>query len=428
MKRALIVTSSYAPAMTADMHRARMLAWDLPKVGWGVEVLTAGEEFQRPESVDANSTALFNPEIPVHRVTPGNERLFRLLKMRSIGWRAIKPLYRKGCELLRSGRFDLVYLSTTQFNLFCLGRLWQRRFHVPYVLDFHDPWVRGYGVSYTTTKHKFKLLISRFLAKPLEKFAVKGAAGLVSVSPSYIGQLRRRYPNARCLTNNRAVVIPFAATDRDFIVSSPTQPGGDFTRAIVYVGAGGSIMAKSFKRVIELFHLVRDKRLLESIQICLYGTDSDWKEGQPKYLQEIAKSSGLEKTVNERPTRIPYSESLRRISASDSLLILGVDDPAYMPSKLFTYSLTGKPLLVCLHKDSQAKQYFERTPGIGTLIQFGDTSFEAYQRDLVLLESFLSDTDNGTRFDRRKVLEPYLAAAAATRHAELFDRCFSAKD
>jgi glycosyltransferase involved in cell wall biosynthesis len=409
------------------MHRARMLAWDLPKVGWGVEVLTAGEEFQRPESVDAESSSLFNPEIRVHQVAPKNQWLFRLLKMRSIGWRALTPFYRKGCELLTSGRFDLVYLSTTQFNLFCLGRLWQRRFHVPYVLDFHDPWVRDYRVSYTTTKHKFKLLISRFLAKPLEKFAVKGAAGLVSVSPIYIDQLRRRYPNACCLTHNRAVVIPFAATNQDLIASSPMRVAADSTRTIVYVGAGGSIMAKSFKRVMELLLLVRDKRLRESIRICLYGTDSDWKEGLPKYLQEIAKSFGLEKTVRERPTRIPYSESLRRISASDSLLILGVDDPAYMPSKLFTYSLAGKPVLVCLHKDSQAKQYFERTPGIGTLIQFGDTSLEARQRDLALLESFLSDTDNGTRYDRRKVLEPYLAAAAATRHAELFDRCFSAK-
>ncbi len=280
--------------MIADMQRARMLAWDLPTVGWEVEILTAGEEFQRPESIDAESSSLFNQEIRVHQVAPTNQWLFRLLKMRSIGWRGLRPLYRKGCELLQSGKFDLVYLSTTQFNLFCLGRLWQKRFHVPYVLDFHDPWVRDGGVSYTTTKHKFKLLISRFLAKPLEKFAVSGAAGLVSVSPLYIDQLRRRYPAARCLSEQRAVVIPFGATERDLPTSPPNPLHDTSTLPIVYVGAGGSIMAKSFTQIIRLMRPLLSATSPQNVRVMifLYGTDGGWRAGMPKYLEDLAAAEG----------------------------------------------------------------------------------------------------------------------------------------
>ena len=36
-RRVLIVVSAWCPAMLADMQRARLLAWELPKVGWDVE-------------------------------------------------------------------------------------------------------------------------------------------------------------------------------------------------------------------------------------------------------------------------------------------------------------------------------------------------------------------------------------------------------
>ena len=41
-RRVLLVTSSYAPTMIADMQRARQLAWQLPEAGWQVEILCPG--------------------------------------------------------------------------------------------------------------------------------------------------------------------------------------------------------------------------------------------------------------------------------------------------------------------------------------------------------------------------------------------------
>jgi len=137
--------------------------------------------------------------------------LLRLLKIRAIGWRAFRPLYRKGLELLKRGHFDLIYISTAQFNLFCLGRLWWRRTGVPYVLDFHDPWVRR--DRYRTTRSSWKRGIDRVLSRFLESFAVHKAAGIVSVSPNYLERLQSRYPNATALQNGRTMVVPFAAVE-----------------------------------------------------------------------------------------------------------------------------------------------------------------------------------------------------------------------
>jgi hypothetical protein len=61
MRRVLIVTSSYAPTMIADMQRVRQLAWELPKLGWEVEILSPSTEYQQATCVDEDSAVFFLP-------------------------------------------------------------------------------------------------------------------------------------------------------------------------------------------------------------------------------------------------------------------------------------------------------------------------------------------------------------------------------
>ena len=124
MRRVLIVTSSYAPTMIADMHRARHFAWELPRVGWNVEVLCPDSSYQRPSCIDKDSVQFFSPTTEIHFVTAYHPAVFSALNVGSIGWRAFIPMLRTGRQLLKSGRFDLVYISTTQFVLFLLGQAW----------------------------------------------------------------------------------------------------------------------------------------------------------------------------------------------------------------------------------------------------------------------------------------------------------------
>src|SRR6185437_14797266 len=58
-RRVLIVTSSYAPAMIADMHRARHLAWELPTLGWAVDILAPSASLQAPSYLDHDSSEFF---------------------------------------------------------------------------------------------------------------------------------------------------------------------------------------------------------------------------------------------------------------------------------------------------------------------------------------------------------------------------------
>jgi glycosyltransferase involved in cell wall biosynthesis len=419
MKRLLLVTSSYAPVMIADMQRARMLAWDLPALGWEVEVLAPNEELQRKGTIQLDSNRLFNPDVIAHSVAPDEGLLLRLLKIHAIGWCAFRTLYRKGLELLKRGHFDLIYISTAQFNLFCLGRLWWQKTGVPYVLDYHDPWIRR--DRYRTTRSSWKRRIDRVLSRFLESFAVHKAAGIVSVSPNYLEQLQSRYPNATALHNGRTMVVPFAAVERDLQNSSRVTR--DARRKIVYVGAGGTIMRKSFARICELISNL-DRNFIDNVRIELYGTSSDWNPSMPKELELIATECGLHEIVSEEPVYIPYLVAIQKIQAADGLLILGVDDPAYMPSKLFLYALTGKPLLASLHVDSQANEYFRNLPGLGRLIHF-DCS-EPSPHELETTRAFIEEVVQGRTFNRQNLLASQLSPAAARQHARFFERLLAA--
>ena len=430
MPRLLLVTSSYAPAFPADVHRARHLAWQLQAIGWTVEVLAPGRAFQQPEWLNPEAHNLFAPDVPCHEAQPKFAWLYRRLGMKSLGWQSLLPLYLLGNKLLRTRQFDLVYVTTAKFNLFCLGRLWQRKFGVPYVLDFHDPWHRP-GKQQATSQHRLKFRIGTWLSRFMEKFAVSHVNGLVAVSPHYLEQLRERYPAAPAFQNNRSAVIPFGVLPLDYSVATghaPTVPT-PAQRLIVYVGVGSEIMQKSFRRIAE--GLARLKKshpeLTADCRVELCGTDGRWREGGRKILEATAVAGGAGDMVTEDPRIITYQAAMARALAADGLLVLGVDDPAYMPSKLFPYALTGKPLLACMHARSQVNDYFQRLPEIGTLIHFDGPAENRDAEDMRLLD-FLKQVAERKNFVRENVRAEFSAAAMARKHAELFDQIVASSE
>ena len=407
----------------ADMHRVRHLAWELPKQGWEVEVLAPNAEFQSSEYQEPGSEPLFNPEVPCHEVAPRDFWFFHLFNMRSIGWRALRPMAIAGVKLLKDHRFDLIYISTANFNLFCLGRWWGRQFNIPYVLDYHDPWVRD-RVDYRTTPNRLKRWAAAVLSRWMEPHALKNAAGIVAVSPVYIEELRQRYGALNCLQTSRCEVIPFAASEVDLVATKATADTQTGSIEIVYTGAGGSIMAKSFLTICTALADVRrtDPVLFARLKIHLFGTSPYWREGDGKPLQEIANSCGLADIVREIPPRITYLKAMELVQQSDGLLILGVDDQGYMPSKLFSYLLSGKPLLACFCANSPPVDLFRHMPRLGHLMTFDPQSGVQPSGAAETMRRFLAEAARREYFERRKLIADYLAPAMAQRHVALFER------
>jgi hypothetical protein len=426
-KRVLIVVSSYAPAMPANMHRARMLAWYLKDYGWDVELLSPSHEFQQSVWIEPHPAMFFASGIRCWEAPPTFDFLFRLLGMHSVGWRSWFSVYLAGNRLLSAQRFDLIFFSTTAFNFFCLGRIWERRFGVPYVLDFQDPWYRDKR-GLRTSSHWIKAWIGNSLARYFESFAVRSAKALVSVSPRYLEQLKARYPKASTFAKGRQATIPFGALPSDALnVANLLQRAPsiqDNIRTIAYVGVGGVVMQRSFRRLAAGLGRLRQTRpdIVNQCRIRLTGTQGGWKEGDAKILWNEAYSAGIGDLVVEDPSIVSYSAAVSTAVNADGLLVLGVDDRDYMPSKLFLYAFTGKPLLACMHWQSQINDYFKRFPDLGLIIHFGAPS-EVESDEDAQLASFLKLVIARRQFERDDIKAEYSAKAMSRQHADLFDKC-----
>jgi hypothetical protein len=423
-RRVLLVTGSYAPTMIADMQRARQLAWQLPEVGWEVEILCPGIDYQPPSCNDGDSAEFFSPAAKVHAVPQRAGALFRLFGVGSIGLRALVPMYFAGRKLLAARRFDLIYFSTAQFPLFLLGPSWRRRFKIPYVLDLHDP----IDSAAAAAPGGWKQRASRFFSRLIERRAVAAASGLIAVSPHYLALMQSRYTARRppWLKADRQAAIPFAVLPRDLAEAGAPSPGiAGAAKRIVYVGTGGAVMARSFRLLCAALAELRRRHspLLEDIRIELHGTSSAVAADMDAPLYRIAAEFDMADLVSEYPARVTYRRSLELLLHGDGALVLGVDDAGYMPSKLATYAYSGKPLLACLHRDGPALAMLRQQPALGHVLWFSQTQEMPLADAAAEVAAYLEEVRSGRAFARRAELAPYTAAAMAARHAQLFEAC-----
>ena len=344
--------------------------------GWQVEVLAVD-----PRDVDGPLDQWLEDrlpaEVPVHRVQAWQLKGWGL---NGLAQRSFWSLYCKGCKLLATGRFDLVFFSTTEFALHVLGPLWKRRYSVPFCMDYQDPWVNNYYRNHpgvVPPGGRLKFAMADRLHRVMEWYVVRQCSGFLAVSRSYLADLERRYGNS--VEGKSMLVRPF-----------PAEPGEQdairlYTRAVEvnkpqaiwrYVGRGGPDIA----RAAGAFFLAWKRALAEGIlantvRLEAYGTSYATGGKGEKSLEPLVAGSELAGNIREEPDRLGYSDMLRTLLDSDALVVFGSDDPAYTASKIYPYLLTGKPLLAIFHEKSSVVRLM-RSAGGGVLVTFNEGTTE----------------------------------------------------
>ena len=353
--RVLIVSPRFAPANAADSHRVRLLLPYFSSLGCEVEVL----------AVDARDTNC--PIDPWLNIQPSANIRVHLVRAWPLGgWglnglaqRSFVRLYRRGAQLLRQQKFDLVFFSTTEFLLHLLGPLWKQRFGVPFCMDYQDPWVNDYyqrNPAVVPPGGRLKYgLISR-LHSVAEKQVASRCSGFLAVSSPYLTELDRRY--GLSVVAQPRLIQPFPAEPKE--LETLPREGTDRrinkpnSKVIRYIGRGGADMAsaaiqffEAWRELIEAGEINRDALRFEAI-----GTSYAVNGTGQQTLAPLASDAGLAELVSEVPDRLGYREMLLSLVQSDALVVFGSNDPAYTASKIYPYLLAKRPLLAIFHQQS----------------------------------------------------------------------------
>lgn len=348
MPRLLVISPHFPPLNAPDMQRVRMSLPHWVEAGWEVTVLTVDDPTSlapcEPELLKTIPTA-----VRIVRPRAFSRRWTRWLGVGNLGWRAVLPLYRAGTRLLQRERFDVLYFSTTQFIVCPLGRIWSERFGVPFVLDLQDPWLSDYYErSGARPPGGWKYRFARANARFLEQWTLRRVAHVISVSPAYGEALARRYP---WFDRASTTTLPFGAPDRDVAIAQ--QKHRDATNArllpptverkIAYAGRLGPDMQPALEVLFAGIALARQRG--HAWRLFFFGTSYAPAGRGERFTSALAERHGIADLVTESPDRIAYLDSLRLLFESDASLLLGSEDAAYSPSKIYPTLLAGRPVL-----------------------------------------------------------------------------------
>ncbi|MBK9291144.1 MAG: glycosyltransferase [Bacteroidetes bacterium] len=426
MKHVLVISPNFPPVNAADMHRIRQSLGYFEQFGWKATVVAV-----KPEFVEMGQDPLLVNTLPadaeVYYINAFRPQTTRKFGLGNLGYRSLLQ-YNSFCSrLIRKRKFDLVYFTTTQFPVMVLGRIWKRKFGLPFILDIQDPWRNDFYLDKPKHERPPKFFFAYRMDKYLEAFTMKRVDGIISVSPAYPKMLMERYAR---LKPEMFSVIPFGAAPIDFEVLKQAElhnrlfDKDDGNIHCVYIGRGGHDMAFALKGIFGALKkgLEQQPELFGRIRMYFVGTSYAAEGLGQKTILPVAEAMGVAGQVTEITDRLPYFVALKTLSEAQMLVVPGSTDTQYTASKLYPYILANKPMLAVFNRQSSVVEVLRNTRA-GEVVPFDNEEDTGQLADKVLAQwkemisrlPYQPDTD----WD---AFEPYTAREATRRQVEFFNQ------
>lgn len=401
------------------MQRVRMSIPYYKSLGWEPVVLCVDDRF-----VSGYKDELLSETIPadveIHKLRAWPERLTRHIGIGSLSLRSYYHFKKAGSKLLGERKFDLVFFSTTLFHVCALGRYWQKKFGVPFVVDMQDPWRNDFFLTKPKSQRPPKFWLSYQLNKKLEAYTMPHAAGVMSVSQAYIDNLKQRYQS---LWDKPSLLLPFGLSDNDFQLVRRKNILPHFLNgtsiSVVYMGA----INKFFLPLIRAFFIAFRNRVSNPNAYHFYFIGTNYSpQINRKPVEKIGRELRLDHLITEIPQRIPYFSALATLMHADILFIPGSSDADYNASKVYNNIFSGKPIFSIFNEKSLVKEAITETDaGVVVGVKENDSPDELVQKIEAAMPAF--ETLHHRKVElKAEGLKKYLATSMAEEQTRFFSR------
>ncbi|HKB13540.1 MAG TPA: glycosyltransferase [Vicinamibacterales bacterium] len=357
MRRVLMVSPHFPPDSSAASHRVRLLAPHLPEAGWTPTVLTVDESAYEGR-LDRDLAALVPATVRVERAGAWLPSATRPLGFGDLGIRAFTGLRRACRALLARERFDALFITIYPTYPALFGPGLKRRFDVPFVLDYQDPWVGAWGRTVgggQGGRPDVKSRSTRRIGEWLEPFVLAATDGISAVSQGTIDGIVERIPAAARLPHE---IVPLGFEPADFAAVNgcgARTPAFAHNDGLVHLCYVGTLLPTGFETLRLLLRGLDRARHEDPsaarLRLHFVGT-SNQSDSDAYRVLPIARHCGVEEVVTEVPGRVDYLDALATLTRSSAILLLGSSERHYTASKLYPALLAKRPILALFHDAS----------------------------------------------------------------------------
>ena len=431
-RRLLMVSPHFPPDGSAGTHRARLLAPHLADHGWEPTVVTVDPR-DYDTRLDPELAAMVPSTLRVIRCRAWPTRWTRRAGIGDLGIRAFRGLLQTCSTLLRDEDFDALFVTIYPAYPALLGSLLKRRFGVPFVLDYQDPWVGAWGQTVgggPDGQADAKSRLTRWLGERLEPVAVRAADAITAVSAETYEQVRLRNP---VLARTCCLTLPIGGEQADFerVRQGPARnPYFDPSDGNIHICSVGTLLPlgyETLRAVLRALAEMRDHRphLYERIRLHFFGTSNETRADAPARVRLVADELGVGDRVSEVAARIGYLDAIAVQTQATAILMMGSSERHYTASKLYPGLLAARPLVAVCHEASSVCEILRRVarPPSVRLVTYGDT--ERAEKRVDAIAAALSAVAEDPSYDARavdlEVLAGFSAHALSGRLAKLLD-------
>ena len=376
-----MVSPHFPPDTSAGTHRVRLLAPHLAKFGWEPTVVTVDPR-DYESRLDSGLAELVPPDLRVVRSRAWSVEATRRFGIGDLGLRAMRGLYRTCSGLLRRERFDVLFITIYPSYTALLGPMLKRRFGIPFVLDYQDPWVGSWGLTVgggANGQPDFKSRLSRFIATRLEPIAARAADAITAVSAGTYEAIRERYDG---FDTKLYAAIPLGGEPADFDQlrqqprENPYFDSADGCCHVCYVGTLLPLGFETLRALLKAAALLAERQpeLYRKLRLHFFGTSNQTaSDAEPRVLP-VAEELGVADCVTELAPRIDYPDALTVQTQASAILMLGSSERHYTASKLYPGLLARRPILAVYHEASSVVEILCRatTPPTVRVVTYGD--------------------------------------------------------
>ncbi len=325
----------------SDLASSDLGSSGLGSSGLGSSGLEPGVQVIRTTSL--TGLALIKRLVPKqagrHGQPRGSSKALRRLR-RLASWFLLPDAYRgwvpfatrAGAKLLEAQPFDLIYTTSSPDSAHLVGLSLSRRFRLPWVADFRDPWTHRMSFQPPTRWHSA-------WQSQMERRVLREATLVTVTADETREDFLRLYPE---LPPEKIQVVTNGFDEEDFAPWNEVHPQGDRMQILHAGQLNPERPAKPFleglRRLVETQPHARER-----LRVRFLG---------PHYAGDpaCAKEMGLERIVGFESGR-PHHELVRELLTSHLLLLMEQDSERgglILPGKIFEYLRTRRPILALL--------------------------------------------------------------------------------